>query len=810
MTNTFKRISPHLIVPFLFVIVALAYFGPVLSGKKLQQSDIVQFSGMSRQVVDFRKQNDEEPYWLDNAFVGMPTYQVSTLYPHDHVRKLDRIIRFLPRPADMLFLYLIGFYVLLLVLRVDWRVALIGALAFGFSTYMVILLGIGHNSKAIAIGYMPLVLAGIILAFRGRHWKGFFLTTLALALNINANHYQMTYYLLLLVLVLGIVHLIEAIKNKTFPTFLKTVGILAIAAVLAVAMNATKLLATQEYTKFSTRGASELTIGPDGSPKASTSGLSKEYITDYSYGIAESLNLFAARLFGGSSSEALTKDSNAYEELVNGMNIPPRQASDIIQNLPMYWADQPFIGAPAYVGAIVIFLFVLGIFLVKGKLKYWLVAGTIVSLLLSWGKNLAPLTNFMIDHFPLYDKFRAVSSIQVILELCIPALGVVGLSKLLSDTITKEEKLKALKWSAIIVGGIAISLLLFKGAFSFTGPNDAYYSENVFGFELMEAIKDDRRSMYTSDLLRSLALVMLSAAILFAFLRGKLKENIALLCLGALVVFDLVTVDRRYVNTEGFVSARMHDKPFQANKADLEILKDQERYRVYEPAVGVSNARTSYFHNAIGGYHGAKPAALQELYDFQIAKNNLQVLNMLNVRYVIRPDEQGQPLALTNPEANGDVWFVDELVVVPTADDVMRALDTLNTKRSAVTDTRFADPGVQRFVNDSAATIQLTSYQPNHLVYEASSSKDGQFAVFSEMYYENGWNAYIDASPRPHIKVNHLLRGMQIPKGVHIIEFKFEPEVIERGSAITIIGYGIFVIALLFFVCKRLNYETTH
>ena len=798
MSFHLKRFLPHIIAFLLFVTASLAYFYPVLSGQKIAQSDIVQFSGMSKQIVEFRKETGEEPYWLDNAFVGMPSYQVSTQYPHDYIKTLDITIRSLPRPAGTLFLYFAGLYVLLLVMKVDWRLAILGALAFGFSTYMIILLGIGHNSKAIAIGYMPLVLAGILLTFQRKYLWGFAITTLSLALNISANHYQMTYYLLLLVLALGVVYLVQAFKEKELPQFFKTVGMLAVAALLALAMNSSKLLATQEYTEFSTRGTSQLTINPDGTPKESNSGLSKEYITEYSYGITESLNLFAARLFGGSSSEALDIDSHAYEVLVKEMNVPTRQAREIIRGLPLYWADQPFIGAPAYIGAMVVFLFVLALFLVKGPTKYWLVAGTLLSLFLSWGKNFEFLTNLMIDHMPLYDKFRAVSSIQVILELCIPVLAFIGLSKFFSNETPSDEKWKALKWSVMIVGGIAVLLLLFKGVFSFTGPNDAYYRDNYYGFDLMEAIKEDRKAMFTADLLRSLGFVVVAALALYFLFKEKLKENIAIILLGGLLLFDLVSVNWRYVNDEDFVSRRTYDRPFVATEADRQILQDPGHFRVYEPALGMSNGRTAYFHKTIAGYHGAKPAAIQELYDFHIAKNNIQVLNMLNVKYVIRQGEDQQAVALSNPNANGNAWFVDEIRVLEDADAVISSLDTLNTKRFAVTLSKEVEErGVaQQFSNRVSDSIYLTAYQPNSLRYQSVRQLEG-LAVFSEMYYADGWNAYIDDELVPHFKVNHALRALYMPAGKHTIEFHFEPKVIQRGATITLAGYGIFVLLML-------------
>ncbi len=414
MKFNFKKIAPHLLVLLAFVVASVAYFYPVLQGKQIKQSDIVQYIGMSKQFKEFNKTAKTPTYWNDAAFGGMPTYQLGAQYPHNYIKKIDHLIRFLPRPADYVFLYFICFYALLLVLKVDWRFALLGSLAFGFSTYFIIILGVGHNAKAHAIAYMPLVLAGIFLVFQKRYIFGFLLTALAMGLELSANHFQMTYYLLLLVLVIGIVFLIEAFKTKQIPHFFKSVGILSVAVILALGLNATNLMATSEYANFSTRSKSELTINADGSKKVQIDGLDKSYITEYSYGIGESLNIFVPRLFGGSNNEPITKDAVSVKQMQKMFKISTPEAQAFSGQL-MYWANQSYVAAPAYIGAVVIFLFVLALFLVKGRMRKWIVAGGILVLLLSWGKNFSILTNFFIDYVPLYNKFRAVSSIQVIL-----------------------------------------------------------------------------------------------------------------------------------------------------------------------------------------------------------------------------------------------------------------------------------------------------------------------------------------------------------------------------------------------------------
>ncbi|MBT8260593.1 MAG: hypothetical protein KJN82_04705, partial [Bacteroidia bacterium] len=475
MKFSLKKCLPHLLMVIGFVVASLLYFNPVLEGKQIFQSDIVQYTGMAKQQNDFRADTGEETYWTNSAFGGMPTYQLGAKYPHNYIKKLDLALRFLPRPADYMFLYFIGFYILLLVLKVDYKFAGIGALAFGFSTYLIIILGVGHNAKAHAIAYMPLVLSGILLTFQRKYILGFLFTTIAMALEMLANHFQMTYYLLLLVLVLGIVYLIDAFKKQLLPHFVKSVGILIVAVVLAIGLNATNILATQEYAKESTRSKSELTINPDGSPKEVTSGLDTEYITEYSYGIVETFNLFIPRFMGGGSYEDVGRDSETFK-FFRSIGATPKQALQESKQTPTYWGNQPIVEAPAYVGAVVLFLFVIALFLVKGRLKWWLVAGTLLSLLLSYGKNFSFLTDLFINYVPLYNKFRAVSSIQVILELCIPILAVFGLYRLLNDFEHKDQKLKALKYSTLITAGLALVFLVFKTTlFDFSGARDGSY-----------------------------------------------------------------------------------------------------------------------------------------------------------------------------------------------------------------------------------------------------------------------------------------------------------------------------------------------
>ena len=798
----FKQIIPHIVSLSLFVVVALMYFNPVLKGKKISQSDITQHIGMAKEVNDFRKATSEEPFWAESAFSGMPTYPIGTYFPNDYITSLDRLIRFLPRPADYLFLYFFSFYILLLAFKVDWKIAIVGSLAFGFSTYLIIIFGAGHNSKAHAIAYMPLVLAGIVFIFKKRYLLGFIVTSIATALEIKANHPQMTYYLLFAILILGVVELIDAIQKNKTKQFITQSSIIIVAVLLAVGVNSSRLLATKEYADVSTRGKTALTINPDGTKKEVTTGLSKEYITQFSYGKAETFNLFVPRYMGGGTVESLDKNSNTYQYVSSIAG--SKQADGFIKQVYTYWGDQLIVEAPAYVGAMMLFLFFLGVFILKGKYKYWLVASSVFAILMSWGKNFQFLTDFFIDYVPLYNKFRAVSSFQVIAELCIPLLGFLALREFFCSKIDKKQKQIALKKALYSSMGLIVVGLLYALSFStFEGIRDASYSE----YEgLLDAVKADRLSMLYTDSFRSLVLIGLGFVVLWLFLRQQLKYTSSVIAFAVLILFDLVQVNLRYVNGDDFKEARAIDKPFKASTADLQILKDKSHYRVANFSTDpFQDGRTSYFHKSIGGYHAAKMGRYQDLIEFQLSKQNMQVYNMLNVKYFIIPGDNGEVMAQQNPDANGNAWFVKNINYVQTADQEIRALDSIQTKNTAIVN----ENNIHRKINfslevDSLAYIKLTEYSLNSLTYETSSKFD-EFSVFSEIYYKNGWKSYIDGELQPYTNVNYVLRGMEIPKGEHIIKFKFEPSVIKTGSIISLISYALMVLIPMswFFYYKK-------
>jgi len=790
-----ERIYPHAIAVLGFILISLIYFYPVLQGKKIAQSDIAQYTGMAKEQIDFRASENSEPYWTNSAFGGMPTYQLGANYPHEYINKIDSALRILPRPADYLLLYFLGFYVLLLVLKADPLKAFFGALAFGFSTYLIIILGVGHNSKAHAIAYMPLVVAGVLLVFQRRFLVGGLLTMFAAALELNANHPQMTYYLLFLILIITFYYSYKYIKDKEYKSLFTAFGIFVIAGILAIGANATSLLATAEYAKYSTRGKSELTFSPDGSKSTSDNAMSHDYITEYSYGIAESFNLISPRIFGGSNGENIGTNTNMYEFLI-GKSVPEEQAKEFVSSMPAYWGDQPIVAAPAYIGAVVFFLCLVALFLDKRKIKYVFVAGTVVSLLLSWGKNFPILTDFFIDTIPMYNKFRAVSSIQVILELCIPVLAIMGLQSFFKEE--KAQQLKGLYLSGGVFFGIIAFLIAIKSQFSFSGGSDTYYLEN-YGSEFINALKEDRKSLYSADLLRSGFLVLLAFGLLWFFVKNKISKSTAVILVGIIMISDLFFIDKNYVNAKSFVSPSEVDVPFQPTASDIEILRDTSHYRVFEVDGNMSSARASYFHQSIGGYSAVKPRRMQQLFDYQIAKNNMEVLNMLNTKFIIQTDKEGKEFPTYNPNHNGNAWFVQKVKFVNSPDQEMKALDSIDSKKVVVVNQPEFGPffkgEITSFNVDSTATIQLLSYEPNHLKYVSNNSNPG-VAVFSEMYYADGWNATIDGKSASHFRADYALRAMKIPAGKHSIEFKFEPQVVKTGSTIALISFILMILLL--------------
>ncbi|MEI6059582.1 MAG: YfhO family protein [Bacteroidota bacterium] len=794
---SFRQALPYLAAIAIFIVIALAYFSPLLEGKVLKQSDITQFKGMSKEIVDYRAQTGEEALWTNSMFGGMPAYQISVEYKGNLLRYADQFMMlYLPHPAGLVFLYMIGFFILLLVLKVDKWLAIAGALAFAFSSYLFIIFEAGHNSKAHAIGYMAPVLAGIILTYRGKYLYGGIMAAIFLSLEILANHFQITYYLMLAAGIYVITELVSSIREKTLPGFAKATGVLAIAAIFALATNITNLWATYEYSKETIRGKTELT-----SEKSNrTSGLDKDYATGWSYGKMETFTFLIPDFNGGASQGQLKENSNTYKALINN-NIDDAQAKSVIKSLPLYWGTQPGVAGPVYIGAIIMFLFVFALFTVDNKYKWWLLAATLLSIMLAWGKNLMPLTDFFMHFVPGYNKFRAVSMTLVIAELCIPLLAVLGLQKAFENNTDKKKIIKSLYYSTGIAAGICL-IFAFTGnaLFNFVSPSDVQY-KSYFPEWLMDAIRLDRASLLSSDAFRSLAFILLAATALWALLNKKLKQPVFYGILILLVLIDMWSVDRRYVNDESFVRKSIAAVPFQPSTVDQIIMKDKDpNYRVLNQSVGnpFADASTSYFHKSLGGYHGAKLRRYQELIDQHLLKGNMNVYNMLNTKYFILAGEKGGPPQMQiNMQALGNAWFVNNAHAVNTADEEINALTDFVPAETAIYDKRFQDQVKGHMISkDTLATIALTVYSPNHLTYQSNAEKE-QLAVFSEIYYDKGWNAYIDGKKSPYFRANYVLRAMIVPAGKHTIEYKFEPVVYKTGEKISLASSVLLILLSL-------------
>jgi hypothetical protein len=785
----FKKLSPHLIIILLFVGISFTYFSPVLQGKLLNMADITHHKGMSKEVTDFREATGEEALWTNSMFSGMPAYQISTRSNGNLMQYVVKVITLgMPNPANLLFLYLLGFYLLLISLKVDYRLSAVGAIAFSFSSYFFIIIMAGHMTKAHAIAYMPMVVAAVLYTYRGRMLLGGVLTALAVALELYANHLQITYYLVLTLILIGLVHFIKDFKANNIPDFVKRSGVLVLAALLASATAVTRLSTTMEYGTESTRGKSELTNNLDNK----TSGLDKDYATSWSYGIAETFTLLIPNFYGGASQGELTTDSETYQAIKRAPN-----AKQLIKQLPLYWGTQPFTSGPTYAGSIVIFLFIFGLLFVKSEMRVWILLATIMSIMLAWGKNFMSLTDLFLDYFPGYNKFRAVSMILVIAEFTLPLLGFVALNKFLFND--SDNKKKPLQLAFYIVGGLTLIFALIPTLFfDFVAGQDASLAKNGWPIDALQA---DRAVLLSADAWRSFTFITLTFGAMWMFLKNKISSKYVILIVGILVLADMWTVNKRYLNDDNFARKRNVEVPYQETAADLQILRDTDpNFRVFNQSVSTFNdASTSYFHKSIGGYHGAKLKRYQELIENHIAKGNMAVLNMLNTKYFITPKGQAQQ----NPGAMGNAWFVNEINIVANADAEIAALNGFNPADSAIVDTSFSEQIIFELDN-TGASIVLTEYKPNYLKYNSTTTKDG-IAIFSEIYYDKGWNAYVNGELKTYFRANYVLRGMKIPAGNHVVEFKFEPAVYHVSERIALASSVILLLLLAFVSIKELK-----
>ena len=795
MKNNPSPLAYHAIAMAIFLAISLIYFSPMLEGEKMNTpGDIRQHQGMSSEKTAYERQSDEAILWTNSMFGGMPTYLIGAPPPHWMLKYLNRIFLLTGklRPLSFIMLYMIGFYITLIAFGVRPQLSIIGAIAFAFSSYFFVIITAGHASKAITIGYMPPIIAGVYLAFRGRVLLGTVITGLFLALQLLNNHMQITYYTFIIILVFGIFELHSAYQEKKLKPYFITVGTLFIAVFLAIGSNATVLWTTYEYGKYSTRGESELKTDA----QDQTSGLDKSYITGWSYGVDETFTLLIPNFKGGSSAGPLSENSETFKYFSQAQG--NQYAKQVIKHLPLYWGTQPMTSGPVYVGAVVLFLFVFGFIMIRSKLRWWLLTITILAIVLSWGRNFMLISGLFIDYFPGYNKFRTVTMILIVAEFAIPLLAFLALDSLLKNEPKKKDFIKGLKLSLYIVGGLSLFFLLFAGMFSFSGPGDQRYlaqGSNPF----MDALMADRETLFRKDALRSLILVLLVAGLIYAFYLKKIKQDVFFVVLGLLVLVDMWPVDKRYLNNDNFAPKRVQQEGFQPMTADQNILLDPDPYyRVFDVSGDPFNsARTSYFHKSIGGYHGAKMQRYQEIISNHIARNNMNVLNMLNTKYFIVSVENGEPEMRHNPAALGNAWFVNSYRIVENANEEIDALNDFDPSSEAIIDGRFESfVSGKTFTSDSSASISLTSYHPNRLSYSLRGNAD-QLVVFSDIFYEKGWKSFVDGEELPHFRVNYILRGMVLPAGDHTVEFRFEPESYFTGNKIAATSSYLLFIFLL-------------
>ncbi|MCW3102575.1 MAG: hypothetical protein JWO09_1015 [Bacteroidetes bacterium] len=814
-----KSLLPVVSAIVIFIVLTFGYFTPLLKGKVISQSDMVQNKGMSKDVVDYRNTYHEEALWTAGMFGGMPAYQIAITYPSNlvtHVR--NAFMLGFPTPANMVFSYMLGFFILLLVLRVDKWLSIVGAIGFGFSAFFFLIIDAGHNTQALAIGYMAPVFAGVILVCRGRYLVGGALTALFFALELVCNHPQIAYYLGIFCAVYVAFEWWARIKQKQYKDIMISLGVFVVAIVLAVGCNTANLWSTYDYAKYTIRGPSELTSAKD-DEKNQTSGVDKDYATHWSLGKEETMTLMIPGFKGLSSGIPMRENKNALKDV-------DAQMRENVGGMAQYWGDQPNTAAP-YSGAIIVFLFVFGLFIVEGRMKWALVVITILSIALAWGKNMMWLTSLFLDYFPGYNKFRAVSMILVLAELAIPILAVLAVDKMIKTPGLFKQKIKlafsnkeitvqnAFFISFALTGGLALLYYLMPGLTSFESVNDGYeqiatkYGRDVAD-NFMRNIEAARAAIFKSEAIRSFFFITLAAVVVWLYNKTVLNRTVMIMGLGLFILLDLALVDKNYLNDKNFTSKQEAKNPFPETVADKEILKDTDpNYRVFDisnPQETFNSARTSYYHKSIGGYHAAKLRRYQELIEHQLY-NNMQdiittlrnnpsdssiratfaqqgVLNMLNMRYLIYSPEAPP---IQNRYALGNAWFVKDVQMAKNADEELEMVGEIDPARTVVVDERYKKE-LEGFAPkpDPSASIKLVDYKVNDLKYESNAASE-QLAVFSEIYYKD-WNVYVDGEQKPYFPANWVLRAMRVPAGKHTIEFKFEPKKYYTGEKISLVS----------------------
>jgi len=809
----------------LFIAIALIYTNSVFQGKEIIQHDIVQYKGGAKELLDYRAKHGEETYWSDAMFGGMPTYQTGAQFRGDIIKHVDNALNFLPKPANYLFLLFAGFFLLGLTAVRNWKYALLGATFFGLSTYFYIIISAGHNGKVHTIAYFAPLLAGVLLVYiRKKYLLGFVVTALFMGLQIAANHFQMTYYLFIGIGFLFLSELIRVLLKKSdWKHFGISSGVLALAFLLGIGMNSQRLLANREYAEETVRG--KQILEDEKQNHASKDGMNRDAMLMWSYGKLETLNLFIPRIYGGSSQEkGSDRIMQNIQDLVQENATSQEEVDNIVKGFssPTYWGEQPGTAGPAYQGAVVCFLAFLGFFFAPKKYKYWILGASVLTIMLAWGSNFLIVSDLFIDFVPLYNKFRAPSSILVVVELLFPLIAIVGLYSFFNNkNLTTEYKQKVLMYAG---GGVLVFLLLIlvfgKSLLGFYTETEKRYLPPY----LLDYLIDERYGMFKEDSIKAIFYVGAVLGVLFLTMKQKLTQNIALIIIGAVSFFDLWLVNKRYLNNDNFVDKEFVQEPFVTEVSDylvekagdntevqrllaqaemnktLSILteKDKGHYRIFNSITSPFNeTTTSHFKSSVGGYHAVKLRRYDDLINEYFSetdnKKTLNILNMLNTKYILLGSLQ-EPRAEINSNANGNAWFVSDIQYVKTPNEEIKAVGEIDNKKTAVVlveDQKYFEG--KNLQSDSTAVIELKNYQPNQLEFK-TQSKTPQLAVFSEIYYPKGWKMLLDGKEVPYIKANYLLRAVFVPAGNHEVRMVFEPEVIEKGKMISMSAFGIFLL----------------
>ena len=819
--NTLRKCLPDLLAVILFAVLAFAYFFPAdTEGRILYRHDSAAGKGAGQEMSEYRQRTGETTRWTNSLFSGMPTYQMAPAYGSGKV--LDQVANayhlWLPDYVWYLFAYLLGFYILLRAFDFRQMLAALGSIVWAFSTYFLIIIAAGHYWKVMALAYLPPMIAGIVLAYRGKYLWGFVVTAIFAALEVQANHVQMTYYYLFIILAMIVAYLVDAIRKKQMAHFAKATAVCAAAAVIGICINLSNLYHTWEYSKESMRGKSELV--KKNSANQTSSGLDRDYITQWSYGVDETWTLLVPNAKGGAS-VPMVMNETAMEHADN--NYLP-----IYQQIGQYWGEQPGTSGPVYVGAFVLFLFVLGLFIVKGPMKWALLAATILSILLSWGRNFMPFTDFFLDYVPMYAKFRTVASILVIAEFTIPLLAMLALKRIVDDPQVLKEKFNYAVVSFAVTAGACLLFIFFPGMFDYISSSEMHALSQFPADQLqplLNNLTEMREAMFTADCRRSLFVICAGCVLLYLYVRGKMSKQWLVAIVAVVCLLDLWSVNKRYLNDGMFVEKSQRDQPIVKTATEDQILRDTSLdYRVLNLASNTFNENeTSYYLKSIGGYHPAKLRRYQEVIDAYISKEMQKlypavakaqgdmtqvpgdsifpVLNMLNTKYFILPLEGGQTVPVQNPYALGNAWLVDKVTYVDNANAELDLVGKIDLRHEAVADKRFKETIGEGVKQEGTSLVKITKYEPNQLTYEVESQKGG-VVVFSENYYP-GWTATVDGKDVDVARVNYILRAINVAPGKHTVQLSFFPTTVDTTERIAYASYAILLAVIVVLVVLR-------